>query len=113
MTPDDLIGRTVAGYRLLKHVGEGGTAMVYRAEHPERGATAIKVLRPRLGQDPMAIKRFLREAEFGVRVVHPNVVRTWDYGEENGTTISPWSGRREALDRCARLGPLAAVVAKS
>jgi eukaryotic-like serine/threonine-protein kinase len=109
MTPDDLIGRTVAGYRLLKHVGEGGTAMVYRAEHPERGATAIKVLRPRLGQDPMAIKRFLREAEFGVRVVHPNVVRTWDYGEENGFyyLALEWAPG-EALELfAARSGPLA------
>src|SRR5690606_31956970 len=29
-------------------------------------------------------KRFLREAEFGSRVVHPNVVRTFDYGEADG-----------------------------
>ena len=35
-------------------------------------------------QDPIAVKRFLREAEFGVRVVHPNVVRTWEYGEDAG-----------------------------
>jgi serine/threonine-protein kinase len=84
MTPDDLIGHTLAGHRLIKHVGEGGTALVYKAEHPSHGPTAIKVLRPRLGQDPIAVKRFLREAEFGVRVVHPNVVRTWEYGEQDG-----------------------------
>ncbi|HET9603889.1 MAG TPA: serine/threonine-protein kinase [Gemmatimonadales bacterium] len=81
---DNHLGRTIAGYRLVKHIGEGGTATVYRAEHPERGTAAVKVLRPRLAQDPVAIKRFLREAEYGQRVVHPKIVRTFDYGESEG-----------------------------
>lgn len=81
MSQDSLVGRTVAGYRLIQHVGEGGTATVYRAEHPERGAVALKVLRTRLAQDPVAVKRFLREAEFGTRVNHPNIVKTYDYGQ--------------------------------
>jgi len=81
MSQDNLLGRTVAGYRLLQHVGEGGTATVYRAEHAERGQIALKVLRARLAQDAVAVKRFLREAEFGTRVGHPNIVKTYDYGQ--------------------------------
>ncbi len=81
MNHASLVGRTVAGYRLLQYVGEGGTATVYKAEHPERGAAAVKVLRARLARDPVAIKRFLREAEYGTRVVHPNIARTYDYGQ--------------------------------
>jgi serine/threonine-protein kinase len=81
MSQDSLIGRTVAGYRLMQHVGEGGTATVYRAEHPQRGPVALKVLRTRLAQDPVAIKRFLREAEFGTRISHPNIVKTYEYGQ--------------------------------
>lgn len=84
MAHDSLIGQTVAGYTILKGVGEGGTARVYQARHPERGIVALKILRPRLATDPIAVKRFLREAEFGARVIHPNVVRTWDWGEEAG-----------------------------
>lgn len=84
MSQDNLTGRTIAGYTLLHHIGEGGTATVYKAEHPEHGVAAVKILRPRLGQDPVAIKRFLREAEFGARVAHPYIVRTWDYGEVDG-----------------------------
>jgi len=84
MSQDNLIGRTVAGYRILKHVGEGGTALVYRAEHPERGPAAVKVLRGRQAEDPVAVKRFLREGEFGVRASHPNIIRTFDFGEEDG-----------------------------
>ena len=84
MSQDNLVGRTVAGYSLLAHVGEGGTATVYRAQHPERGLAAIKLLRQRMSQDPVAVKRFLREAEFGARINHPNIIRTYDYGETEG-----------------------------
>ncbi|MBL8977708.1 MAG: serine/threonine protein kinase [Gemmatimonadetes bacterium] len=81
MTQDSLIGRTIAGYRLLQHIGEGGTATVYKAERPEGGPAAVKVLRTRLAQDPVAIKRFLREAEFGTRINHPNIVKTYTFGQ--------------------------------
>lgn len=81
MRQDSLVGRTIAGYRLLDHVGEGGTAEVYKAEHPTHGLSAVKVLRARLAQDPTAVKRFLRESEFGRRVVHPNIVSTKDFGQ--------------------------------
>ncbi|MBA3522824.1 MAG: serine/threonine protein kinase [Gemmatimonadales bacterium] len=84
MDIDNLVGRTVAGYHLAKHIGEGGTATVYCAEHPDRGPAAVKILRSRLAADPIAIKRFLREAEYGSRVSHPNIVRTYDFGETDG-----------------------------
>ena len=84
MASENLAGRAIAGYRLLERVGEGGTAEVYRAEHPEHGSCAFKVLRQRLRGDPVAVKRFLREAGYGARVRHPGVVRTYDYGESDG-----------------------------
>ncbi|MEE8491987.1 MAG: hypothetical protein V3S60_10110 [Acidimicrobiia bacterium] len=48
MPQQDLVGRTIAGYRLNEYIGEGGTATVYRAENPDSGTAAVKVLRPRL-----------------------------------------------------------------
>ncbi len=98
MSSENLAGRSIAGYRLLERVGEGGTAEVYRAEHPERGACAFKVLRQRLRGDPTAVKRFLREAGYGSRVVHPGVVRTYDYGEADGEAarLRDRTGRRAA-----------------
>jgi serine/threonine-protein kinase len=84
MSADNLVGRTVAGYHLAKYIGEGGTATVYRAEHPERGPAAVKILRARLSTDPVAVKRFLREAEYGSRVSHPNIVKTYDFGAADG-----------------------------
>ena len=55
--------------------------MVYRATHPKHGAVAVKVLRERLRNDRTAVARFLREASYGTRVQHPNVVRTIEIGE--------------------------------
>jgi serine/threonine-protein kinase len=71
----------LAGYALRQLIGEGGTATVYRAEHPTYGEVAVKVLREKLRTDRTAIARFLREATYGTRVQHPSVVRTIEIGE--------------------------------
>jgi serine/threonine-protein kinase len=115
MNTDTLAGRTVAGYHLLTHVGEGGTATVYRAEHPERGVAAVKILRSRLAQDPVAIKRFLREAEYGARISHPSIVRTYDYGQADGLhyLALEWAEGEPLAEFVNRSGHLApALVAK-
>ena len=80
MARDPLVGSSLAGYDLLDRVGEGGTATVYRAQHPEHGEVAVKVLREKLRQDKTAVARFQREATFGTRVQHKNVVRTIETG---------------------------------
>ncbi|HXL07687.1 MAG TPA: serine/threonine-protein kinase [Gemmatimonadales bacterium] len=109
MPSENLAGRTIAGYRLLERVGEGGTAEVYRAEHPERGACAFKVLRSRLASDPTVVKRFLREAGYGSRVQHPGVVRTYDYGEADGLyyLALEWADGKSLAEYVHRAGPLA------
>ena len=109
MALENLAGKTIAGYRLLERVGEGGTAEVYRAEHPERGACAFKVLRERLRGDPTVVKRFLREAGYGSRVVHPGVVRTYDFGEADGLyyLALEWANGEPLADFLHRDGPLA------
>jgi serine/threonine protein kinase len=78
---DPLTGTTVAGYSLEQRVGEGGTATVYKATHQQHGIVALKVLRDKLRQDRTAVARFLREASFGTKVQHPNVVRTLELGQ--------------------------------
>src|SRR5881398_1880161 len=80
-----MVGTPVAGYTLKKEVGEGGTSSVYLAEHPNPGTVALKVLREKLRQDTTAVARFIREAKYGARVRHPNVVETIEIGQaDNG-----------------------------
>lgn len=100
----DLVGTTLAGYNLRGLVGEGGTSAVYQADHPQHGRVAVKVLRDRLRQDETAVTRFLREAQFGTRVDHPNVVRTIEIGEASPGLhflAIEWA-RGELLERYAR-----------
>jgi serine/threonine protein kinase len=78
---ENLVGQTIAGYALQSEVGEGGTSAVFRAQHADHGTVAVKVLREKLRQDRTAVARFLREARYGERVQHPNVVRTIEIGE--------------------------------
>jgi eukaryotic-like serine/threonine-protein kinase len=110
MNADNMVGRTVAGYHLAEYIGEGGTATVYRAENAERGRAAVKILRPRLAQDPIAVKRFLREAEYGARVVHPNIVQTYDYGATDGLHYlalewAPGEPLAEFINRSGKIAP--------
>jgi eukaryotic-like serine/threonine-protein kinase len=110
MNADNMVGRTVAGYHLAQYIGEGGTATVYRAEHPDRGRAAVKILRPRQAQDPIAVKRFLREAEYGARVRHANIVQTYDYGATEGLhyLALEWAQGEplaEFINRSGRLAP--------
>lgn len=109
MAHENLAGQSIAGYRLLERVGEGGTAEVYRADYPGRGACAFKVLRERLRGDPIVVKRFLREAGYGSRVVHPGVVRTYDFGESDGLyyLALEWAKGEPLADFLHREGPLA------
>src|SRR3954464_13591761 len=79
-----MVGTPVAGYTLKKEVGEGGTSSVYLAEHPNHGTVALKVLREKLRQDTTAVARFVREAKYGARVRHPNVVETIEIGQASG-----------------------------
>jgi eukaryotic-like serine/threonine-protein kinase len=78
---ENLVGQTIAGYALESEVGEGGTSAVFRAQHADHGTVAVKVLREKLRQDRTAVARFVREARYGERVTHPNVVRTIEIGE--------------------------------
>ncbi len=103
-TRDSLAGRTLAGYALQEQIGEGGTSAVYRAEHPDHGQVAVKVLRDKLRDDRTAVERFVREARFGERVRHPNVVRTYEIGEAEGGLhflATEWAGG-ELLERYAK-----------
>ena len=81
MPRENLVGQVIAGYTLQSEIGEGGTSAVFKAQHAAHGIVAVKVLREKLRQDRTAVARFVREARYGERVQHPNVVRTIEIGE--------------------------------
>jgi len=84
VSQQSLVGSKIAGYTIQSEVGEGGTATVFKATHSVHGTVALKVLREKLRSDRTAVARFVREAQYGTRVQHPNVVRTIEIGETDG-----------------------------
>jgi eukaryotic-like serine/threonine-protein kinase len=116
MSLEDLTGSIVAGYHLLERVGEGGTAVVYRAQHGDRGVCAVKVLRPKMRADRTAVQRFLREAAYGARVQHSGVVRTFEYGEApDGLQFLAleWAEGELLAKFIRRTGPVSAALAST
>ena len=54
-------GDSIAGYSIVRKVGEGGYGVVYEATDPNDGRVAIKVLRAELVGDPSIRERLSRE----------------------------------------------------
>ena len=75
--------RLFAGrYRLVERCGAGGFAIVYRAWDAALGRTvAVKILH---GGSEHVRERFRREAEAVARLAHPDIVRVYDSGVDEG-----------------------------
>jgi serine/threonine protein kinase/tetratricopeptide (TPR) repeat protein len=72
-------------YHVESLLGSGGMGKVYKARDRELDRTvAIKVLRPDLMTDPMAMQRFKHELLLASSISHPNILRIHDLGEYNG-----------------------------
>lgn len=72
-------------YRLDQEIARGGMATVWRAEDPLLArSVAIKTLDSELGEDEAVRTRFRREAVAAAAVAHPNIVATYDTGEDDG-----------------------------
>ncbi len=73
-------------YRLDELLGQGGAALVYRAEDMELGRTvALKILRDQYSADPEFLERFRREARAAAALSHANIIAVYDVGRQ-GTT---------------------------
>ncbi|MFH2005674.1 MAG: serine/threonine-protein kinase [bacterium] len=78
---NDLIGRTIGNYQVVKPLGAGAMGEVFMAEHPQIGRrVAIKVLSPILSATEEMAGRFLSEARALERVNHPNIIQIFDFG---------------------------------
>jgi len=75
---------TIAHYRVVATLGEGGMGVVYAADDERlQRRVALKMVRG-TGADPKSRERLWREARAAASVSHPNVCQLYEIGEANG-----------------------------
>ena len=75
------VGQQLGNYRLIRLLGKGAFADVYLGEHLYlHTSVAIKILRAQV--DESTLTNFLTEARLVSHLVHPHIIRVFDFGLE-------------------------------
>jgi len=80
--PDDMIGRRVGAYRIVREIGRGGMGAVYQGVRDDTEFSkkvAIKLIRTGMSTDSV-VRRFLSERQILANLDHPNIARLLDGG---------------------------------
>ncbi|HEV2845952.1 MAG TPA: protein kinase, partial [Thermoanaerobaculia bacterium] len=82
LTPGALLGRR---FEILSVLGAGGMGVVYKARDRELDdLVALKMLKRELWDDRNQLERLKSELKLARKITHPNVLRTFDFGEIDG-----------------------------
>ena len=105
-------GRLLTGrYRLDQLIARGGMATVWLSRDELLGrSVALKTLHPELAHDDALRGRFRQEAVAAAGLSHPNIVATYDTGEDDGIAfivmeLVDGESLRQLLDRRQVLDP--------
>jgi serine/threonine protein kinase len=72
-------------YQMERELGRGGMGTVHLAKDIGLNRkVALKILRSDLGQDAGFSKKFLEEVEITASLAHPNIIRVFTLGEQEG-----------------------------
>ena len=83
LQPGDRFG----DYTVVRLLGKGGMGSVFLLKTAEGAQVAAKILDPGTAGDHESRRRFVREAELALGVKHPNLVETYDVGEDPDTGL--------------------------
>jgi len=72
-------------YELERELGQGGMGTVYLArDNGLNRKVALKILKTDLSDDPAFARKFLDEVEVTASLAHPNIIRVYTLGEQDG-----------------------------
>ncbi|MEO8502616.1 MAG: protein kinase [Acidobacteriota bacterium] len=82
IAPGSLLGDR---FQILSVLGAGGMGVVYKARDRELDdLVALKMLKKEMATDAVLLERLKSELKLARKITHPNVLRTFDFGEVNG-----------------------------
>jgi serine/threonine protein kinase len=85
---DDMIGKQVGRYRVVRHLASGGMAELYIARQEAMGGfekeIVVKILQPRYAENPRVVQMFLDEARLAAKLNHQSIVHVYDVAEDGG-----------------------------
>lgn len=82
MSSQDLVGRVIAHYRIIKLLGSGGMGEIYLADDTQLDRTvAIKVLPAEVASDKDRMSALIREAKAASAIDHPNIVHVYEINQ--------------------------------
>jgi len=102
------LGR-LGAYEILEVIGQGGMGIVFKGLDPRLNRfVAIKVLYPQLAANPIARRRFLREAQAAAAISHDHVVAIHAVEEASGfpLLVMEYIGGISLQERINRTGTL-------
>ncbi|WP_395752061.1 serine/threonine-protein kinase [Prosthecobacter sp.] len=70
---------------IIRQIGEGGMSRVFEAEDETLGRrVALKILNRQYSRDSIRLEQFRREAHITANVTHPNVIKLYSVGYDQG-----------------------------
>jgi tRNA A-37 threonylcarbamoyl transferase component Bud32 len=85
---EDLTGRQVGRYMVVRHLASGGMAELYIAKQEAMGGfekpVVLKVLQPRYARNPRVVSMFLDEARLAAKLNHASIVHVYDVADDGG-----------------------------
>jgi serine/threonine protein kinase len=110
MDSRQIVGTTIAHFRILEPLASGGMASVYRALDIQLDRTVVlKILDADLLGEESARRRFLREARLASSLDHPNICTIYEIHEDKGVYyIAMQYVEGHTLKRTINARPLAA-----
>lgn len=108
------ISSQLGRYRIVEPLGQGATAVVYRAQDLTGRQVAFKVLNPAAASQPHMRSCFQLEYQTLARIRHPGILQVYESGEANGRLfiameLVEGGTLEEFLARAKSIGEVAAI----
>lgn len=82
---DENTGKRFGRYKIITQLATGGMAQIYKAETSGKKVFTLKRILDEYSKQSDFIKMFLEEAKLSLSLNHPNIVRTLDLGQFDGS----------------------------